>query len=175
MAKRERIPLTQERLRELLHYDPETGVFTWMATRAGAFAGAKAGSISIKGAVVIRIDYQLYYAHRLAWFYMNGGWPDFGVDHQDLDPTNNRWNNLRRANQSQNAANTKKRRTMAGKPCTSRYKGVTLQRSSGRWMAQITHGRGFHQYLGTFDTEVEAHEAYIIAAKQAHGDFIRAD
>lgn len=69
-------PVTQERLKELLDYNPETGVFTWIGRGRGIRTGRRAGSFNNKlGYRVVVLDGKDYYEHRLAWFYMNGVWP----------------------------------------------------------------------------------------------------
>ena len=106
--------LTAERLREVLNYDPQSGEFRRRVDRgrgrghrwkAGTIAGRKAQYIHIN------IDYALYAAHRLAWLYMTGEWPSRGIDHIDRDKHNNAWSNLRLADKSQNAMNSKMRST----------------------------------------------------------------
>ena len=75
--------LTQERLKEVLHYDPETGIFMWLVAPNGRIrVGMEAGS-SHDGYIGIKVDRILYKAHRLAWFYMTGEWPANDVDHWD--------------------------------------------------------------------------------------------
>lgn len=102
--------LTQVELKRRIHYDPETGIFTWLkdgfkrkadATRLG---GTECRCINNAGYVVIRIDYKLYLAHRLAYLYMTGTMPDF-VDHDDRVRTNNVWSNLKDATREQNNRN----------------------------------------------------------------------
>ena len=90
--------LTLERLKELLKYDPVTGVFT----RNGKVAGSSSGPY-----VIIWIDRQWYKAHNLAWFYTHGVWPDFLVDHKDGNGHHNALTNLRRSDYSTNGANRK--------------------------------------------------------------------
>src|SRR5262249_32141337 len=114
--------ITQERLKEVLFYSPKTGTFIWRVTlnprgKAGSVAGCKDGAYW-----AIRIDRTLYDAHRLAWLYMTGEWPE-GIDHRDKDGINNRWKNLREADQSQNGANSRLRVNSA-----TGYKGVYLRR-----------------------------------------------
>lgn len=160
--------LTAERLRLLLHYDPETGVFTWLVARRGtARVGAIAGSRPGNGYWMIRVNGQLYKAHRLAWLYMYGGWPTHQIDHEDTDKGNNRWKNLRPATNGQNQANTKKRTTN-----TSGFKGVYWHATEKRWRAYITVNRKF-KHLGYFDVRELAHAAYCRAAEEFFGEFAR--
>ena len=155
--------LTIERLRGLLSYDPETGIFRWRISRGGnAPAGRVAGTIRKKcGHRQIRVDDRTYFAHRLAWFYMTGVWPKEQIDHHNVNPDDNRWSNLREANGSQNSGNTKVKR--AG------LKGVVFHKHNKKYQAQICS-----KYLGLFDTEQEAHEAYLRAASKRYGEFARA-
>ncbi|MEJ0093322.1 MAG: HNH endonuclease [Methylocella sp.] len=171
--------LTRERLLEVLVYDPETGICTWLprpvrekfartdkawnAQHAGKIAGCFSESL---GYILIRIDGELRYAHRLAWFYMTGEWPDPECDHDDLDGSNNRWKNLRRASSSQNRMNRRSPGNAVG------LKGVSFFR--GRFKAQIMVG-GINLHVGVFDTAEEAHLAYCDRARSVHGNFARFD
>ncbi len=160
--------VTADRLRELLSYDPSTGLFTWLlSTGNRAPVGAVAGSVG-KGYVDIRIDQRLYKAHRLAWLYMTGEWPEQQIDHRDLNRANNRWDNLRVATNSQNHANTR-----AQSNNRSGFKGVSWSKAANKWMAQIVRDR-CHTYLGLFDTPEDAHAAYCVAAERLFGEFARA-
>src|SRR5579863_2482235 len=99
--------LTQERLKELLHYDPDTGLFTRLVTVAafGAQKGKIAGNVDKKfGYCLIRIDGRGYLAHRLAFLYMTDSIPE-EVDHRDLNRSNNKWINLRAARHVDNMRN----------------------------------------------------------------------
>src|SRR5262245_53364654 len=118
-------PLTQEQLRAALHYDPQTGIFTWR-WRATAMqrtntwrAGKPAGCVRPDGYIKIVIDYRPYMAHRLAFLYMTGAWPVGEPDHKNGIPADNRWRNLRPATKSQNNANSKLRSNS-----TSGHKGI---------------------------------------------------
>lgn len=102
--------LTQEYLKTRLHYDPQTGIFTWLkegfsrkedATRLG---GTECSCVGKHGYVVIRIDGKLYLAHRLAYLYMTGEMPEF-VDHDNRIRTNNAWVNLKKATREMNNRN----------------------------------------------------------------------
>lgn len=156
--------LTAARLREVISYDPETGLFYWLKTERRVKAGDIAGSYT-QGYFNIQIDGKLYRSHRLAWFYVNGIWPANGLDHMNGISTDNRIANLREANQSQNMANARRSRN-----CKSGFKGVTAYRS--RWVATI--GKfGRKKHIGVFDTPEEAHAAYLAAATNLHGEFAR--
>lgn len=105
MKKNEK-QLTVVQLKELLHYNPETGVFTWARSvgqraRIGRVAGSKVPS----GYIKISVSKRVYSAHRLAWLYMTGSWPENEIDHVDNNPSNNAFSNLRAATKSQNAQN----------------------------------------------------------------------
>lgn len=159
--------LTQDRLKELLHYDPETGVFTRRIARSGARGGigAVAGSTHYDGYKRISIDGKLYQSHRLAWLYTHGTWPADMVDHINGVAGDNRLTNLREATQIQNMANV-------GKPSnnTSGYKGVSWHKRDKKWRAQINH-QDKQKHLGHFTTPEEAHAAYCAAASALYGDF----
>jgi hypothetical protein len=153
---------TQARLKELLTYNPETGEFRWSTTpRKGVRAGGIAGNILSTGHR-IRIDRLEYKAHRLAWLWVYGRWPQDDIDHINGDPTDNRIANLREATDSQNLGNSKRRADN-----TSGFKGVA--RSSAKAEKWRAHLQG--QYLGSFDTKEEAHAAYVAKARELYGEF----
>jgi hypothetical protein len=87
--------LTAERLRERLHYDAETGVFTRRVGSGHAHAGDMAGSVHSTGYVRIGIDGGKYTAHCLAWLYVHGVWPSDQIDHINRNRSDNRIANLR--------------------------------------------------------------------------------
>ena len=146
--------LTQDRLKELLNYNPETGVFTKKS-------GKIAGTVRPDGYQKITIDWKQYYSHRLAWLYMTGELSK-DVDHIDRNPSNNRFNNLRSVTKSQNQHNRVKQCNN-----TSGYKGVIYFKRTGRWRANIWVNDANH-YLGYFDTPEEASAAYQNAAVLFH-------
>lgn len=164
--------LTAGRLRELLRYDPETGMFIHLVTRCGrAVAGNSAGHASRRknghSYLMIKIDDRTYAAHRLAFLWMTGSWPTDRVDHVDRNGLNNRWENLRIATRSQNGANAVYRKNSTG------LKGVTC-RKHGRYQAQIQVAKR-RIYLGMYGTPEEAHTAYAVAAERYFGDFARTE
>ena len=156
--------ITPERLRELIHYDPETGTFRWAMMRKGCRVGDIVGSIDSHGYRVIRLNWKIYNAHRLAWLYMTGVWPRNQIDHKDLNKSNNKWNNLREATYSQNQAN---RRPYSG------LKGVSFFKRDRKWKAQIKV-RGNAMHIGYYDCPAAAHFAYLIEADKHFGEFARA-
>lgn len=162
--------LTAERLRELLDYDPETGVFTWRVRRGStAQKGTKAGCHCAYGYTVIRIDDRLHRANRLAWLYMVGEWPSEHVDHINRVRDDDRWSNLRLATNAQNCANAAR-----SKNNKSGFKGVYWGRREQKWIAKITPNRKQKQ-LGCFDRVEDAAEAYKRAAIEYYGEFARED
>ena len=154
--------LTQERLKELLDYDPETGVFVWKVNKNRARAGATAGTKNNRLYTVIRIDRKDYTAHRLAWFYMYGTWPKDQLDHINRVRNDNRIGNLREATMQQNQWNPSKR-----KDNSSGYTGVGWHKKTEKWMAYIVINMK-QKYLGLFNTPEEAHTAYVKAKEEHH-------
>ena len=99
--------LTAERLRALLHYDPNTGEWTWLISQGSRRRGSKSEYFH-DGYRVIRVDGKLYRASRLAVLHMTGEWPVNEVDHRDTIRSNDKWLNLRLANRSENQSNIRK-------------------------------------------------------------------
>lgn len=161
--------ITQARLRELVAYDAETGLFTWRATRGGMMAGANAGSATHgRGYVQISLDGTNYVAHRIAWLYVHGTVPT-QIDHINGCRTDNRLYNLRPATQSQQNANSKRRSDNK-----SGARGVCWCKRRNRWRAHITVD-GKQKYLGYHDTIESARRAYAVAAQATFGEFVRAN
>ena len=165
--------LTQVRLKELLAYDPKTGVFTRVGARGnGGYwrAGSIAGSVNkVNGYVEIWVDKKSYTGHRLAFLAMTGEFPSQNVDHIDLNRSNNVWANLRASTQLQNTWNMPK-----SKSNTSGFKGVSRRKDTGRWGARIK-AEGQYLSLGSFDTPTAAAEAYRQAAVRFRADFARCE
>ena len=153
--------LTQEKLKELLQYNPISGKFTWVRSKGRAKAGSVAGCPDKDGYILIGIDRVLYKAHRLAFLYMTGAMPDsnIDVDHIDMVPSNNKWDNLRLATRSQNSMN---------KTC----KGYYYSKKQDKYRALIQVGYKKID-LGGYDTEQEARSAYQNAVDKYHGEFGR--
>jgi len=98
--------LTAEILRETLSYDKDTGIFMRIKSRfKDRYKGVESGYIRNDGYRCITINTYPYLAHRLAWLYMTGKFPEHQIDHIDHDRSNNAWNNLRDATRAENARN----------------------------------------------------------------------
>jgi len=160
--------LTAERVRELLTYNPETGVFTWnqdmiFRGRVNAKSGAEAGNLNkCIGYVQIGIGGALYYAHRLAWLYMYGSWPAHGIDHADGIRSNNRIGNLRCATQSENNQNQ-----CMSTANTSGFTGVSWHKQRGKWNAAIKINNK-KKSLGLYCNIIDAANAYKNAKALLH-------
>ena len=136
--------LTAEQLREVLHYNTETGVFTWRVPKPNVCASGAAGYVRKDGYVTITVQGRKYLGHRLAVLYVSGSWPLDVVDHINGNTSDNRIKNLRLCGQSENGQNR-------GKPAnnTSGCKGVAFSRAAGKWVAQLGVG-GHMRYLGLY-------------------------
>jgi hypothetical protein len=157
--------ISPERLKEVLHYDPVTGIFTWLVNISSRNrAGDVAGTLRTDGYIRIQIDGVRLYASHWAWLYMTGKLPDDEVDHEDRNRANNAWLNLRPATKSQNCAN----RPKSGRKLSSLPRGVAVR--GKKFVAQIVVRRE-RIYLGIFDTSEEAHPAYAAVANREFGQF----
>lgn len=176
--------ITQETLRRLLDYSPDTGVFVWKTRNIEEFASAKfpirehprwntryagkpAGIPDRRGYIRIKLFGKRHAAHRLAWLWMNGEMPTLDIDHIDLNKSDNSWSNLRQATRAENTAN----RPPANNNTTG-LKGVHWHKANRKWTASV--GNKGSNYLGTFDCPAAAHFAYQIAANRLFGEFARA-
>lgn len=155
--------LTQERLKELLSYDPETGVFVWAKPTSNRMKiDGVAGSNHHSGYRQISIDKTLFRSHRLAWLYMAGTFPPEQIDHINMDKADNRFANLRAVTQSENQHNARLKITN-----TSGYKGISYHKSNKKWIAEIK-SNNVRKHLGYFSTPEEASVAYLAAQKIYH-------
>lgn len=172
MASRSNI--TAELVRQILNYDPETGVFTWRTRPSSMFAtpvraamwntryaGKVAGSPMTVGYQQISVFKQVCLAHRLAWLHVHGEWPSEQVDHINGDRSDNRLANLRAASSAENHQNRISNRGI------SKYIGVSWNAQRRKWQAHIAVD-GKSRYLGLFDSEEEAYAAYLEAKRELH-------
>ena len=160
--------ITVETLRCLLDYDPKTGIFRWLVNRQRIKMGAVAGTIDHYGYIVIMVNGTNLKAHRLAWLYTHGVWPEQQIDHINGVKADNRIANLRDVPQSMNQHN----QVRTKKNNTSGFCGVSWEKRDKRWRAMImVNGR--KQHIGLFDTPEAAHAAYLAAKLRLHPGDIR--
>lgn len=155
---------SRARLRELLRYSKTTGDFHWRTPRSGCRVGAAAGTTSKStGYRLIRIDGVQLRAHRLAWLYVKGKWPEGDIDHWNTIRDDNRFDNLRDVAPLLNQQNRRQalRRNRTG------LLGVSRIKDTGRFKANIHHN-GKDIYLGCFDEPEAAHASYVAAKRQLH-------
>jgi len=164
--------LTQARLKELMAYDPETGVFVRIKDikRGGAKAGDIPGYYDAHRYRILTVDGQQHKAHRLAFLYMTGNLPIDEVDHINRVKDDNSWANLRNSSRRENVINTG-----LSKNNNSGHTGVGLHR--GRWRARICVERrsislGYHDTKdGAIEARKEAEKkyGYVVGQSQAKG------
>lgn len=176
-VKINRKDLTQKELKSLIHYNPDTGIFTWKERGIEYFkhckipemtwrqwnpqnAGKEAGSLA-NGYITIILLKEKYLAHRLAWFYMEGYWPEYHIDHIDQNPSNNRWSNLRHVSPSCNMKNV-----FMGKDNTTGVRGVTRRKDRDVYQVYISTNR-VHKYIGTYGNLTDA----VIARYEAENKY----
>lgn len=174
MPKRTNFPkMTPDYLRSIIDYDSNSGEMRWKIKRTHSFIGQKVGIIrKYDGYLQTRIDRKMYLVHRLVWFYVYGRWPRKFVDHKNRNPIDNRINNLRECNHSQNGFN---------RPAQSNnklgLKGVHKVFWSGgvvKYKAQVYITKNNIKqtiYLGCFNSPKIAHRAYKKKARELHKEF----
>ncbi len=142
--------LTHKKLKSLLLYNPETGLFTWLINVRRVKVGDIAGYMDDDGYIRIAINHKRHRAHRLAFLYINGEFPKKHTDHINHIRDDNRWINLRDATDSENQKNASLRKdNISGIP------GVTPHKQSGKWQSRVKLD-GKLKHLGLFDDKFEA-------------------
>lgn len=157
----------EEVLRAKFDYDPETGRFTYRQVKGCTAVGKDVTHVSLRGYVTLSSGRKTYQAHRVAWLFMTGHWPEADIDHINRIRTDNRFCNLREATRSQNLANCPVR-----SDSSTGFKGVHKKpgnRAKPFWATIKSNGEVRH--LGYYATAEAAHEAYMQAAKQIYGKF----
>jgi hypothetical protein len=148
--------IDQNQLKELLRYDPDTGVFTWLKSYNNVVTGKPAKTKGRNGYIDIKIKGIRHYAHRLAWLYMTGKNPNNVIDHIDRDKTNNSFSNLRDVSSKENTNNQVR-------PQANNKTGVrgVIPYVNG-YSSQISvNGKNIH--LGVFRSIKDAEGAYLSA------------
>lgn len=160
-TKKEPEKLTQKRVKELLDYDPETGLLTWKVNKGrGAKVGGKAGSNCINGYLYVGIDSKRLLIHRVVWLWYYGYFPENEIDHINRVRTDNRICNLREVSRSCNSHNS-----CVPMSNTSGIKGVGSYKKGFRAYIEILGS--FKLLRSTKDfTEAVAHR---LAAEQCLG------
>lgn len=157
--------ITQDRLKEMLLYNPDTGVFTWRVSPSNRIRqGSIAGYVADRGYRYIAVDEKMWREHRLAFLYMSGKLPKV-VDHINGIRDDNRWVNLREGTQSQNMMNTK-----INPKNKSGVKGVCWHKASKKWIAQL-RVKGKSVNIGYFSDISSAELAVRAAREKYHGEF----
>lgn len=133
--------ITQSELKTLLHYCPETGLFTWLVSAGGARISSTAGTLCNDGYVQIQIAGIQYRAHRLAFLYMEGEFPPVIVDHMNRITDDNRWDNLRHSTHAENQQNRKN---------NAKCLGVSWDKSNNKWQAKAPMINGRVKHIGIF-------------------------
>jgi hypothetical protein len=157
--------LTVCRVRELLDYNMDTGVFRWRVfVGSKATAGSEAGRVDGHGYIRLSVDkVKDISAHRLAWFYVYGKWPDMHIDHINGVKTDNRISNLREADRSINMQNQRK----ANRDNPTGMLGVSWREKYKHFRAVISIGKK-QKHIGSFRTAEEAHAAYLAVKREIH-------
>lgn len=146
---------TQDDVVQLLNYDANTGVFSWKKKRRGVKTGVALGSDNGFGYLRITVLGKSVYAHRLAWFYVHGVWPET-IDHINGCKSDNRIVNLKNCSISENNQNTHGPQVNN----KSQTLGVSWHKKAKKWQAHICVYKE-RKYLGLFDDVNEAHKAYL--------------
>ena len=152
-------------LKDYLSYDPETGVFIRIQSRSSRpnRCGKPLSTVSRYGYIVIWYKRKVYFAHRLAWYFVHGEFPENLIDHINENKIDNRIVNLREATDAQNKTNISTP-TASNK---SGFLGVSWCKCAKKWRAQLMVD-GVYNYLGIFDDPVEAYETYLTAKRTFH-------
>lgn len=153
--------LTQSELKENLHYCSKTGIFC----RLGA--NIKVGNFDKDGYLIIKVNYVNYKAHRLAWLYMYGAFPDSKIDHINGIRDDNRILNLRICNDFENARNVGLRSDN-----TSGHKGVSYFKQTNKWKAYASLNKKII-HLGFYKHIEDAAKAYEDFTRKHYGEFFR--
>ncbi|EEA8306567.1 HNH endonuclease [Salmonella enterica subsp. enterica serovar Rubislaw] len=165
--------ITQERLKEVIKYNPETGIFTWNVNHKRVIKGSVAGHKYSTGYIRISIDGVQYRAQRLAWLYMTGRMPENQIDHINRVRDDNRFVNLRDVPHFVNQMNKGSYPDMSKK--NRGLRGVCkVKNCKNRWAARVMF-QNKSINIGCFGSPEEAHEAYCKKIIEIHGEYFHHD
>lgn len=160
--------INQNYLKDILSYDPETGVFTWIVSPTNSIqVNSQAGTLHDSGYIKISIGNKCYRAHRLAWLYVHGEWPAKFIDHINGNRSDNRLCNLRQATPGENKHNQ-----TAPINNTSGFKGVTWHKQQKKWNVKMKINKK-RINIGSFDDLEFAGLVASEARSKLHGEFAR--
>jgi hypothetical protein len=151
--------MSQAFLKTQLHYDPESGIFTWLPNRPHAKRSGGPAGVEASGYIQILVGGRAYLAHRLVWLYVHGEWPQHQIDHMNGVRSDNRLCNLRDVPAMVNHQNLRTTKNRTG------FMGVG--KSKRRFYASI-QAEGKYHYLGHFPTAEQASVAYLEAKRRLH-------
>lgn len=151
-----------DELKEYLHYDPATGIFTWIKKYYANNVGDHPKPSHSEGYIRVQFKGVRYFLHVVAFYWTYGYLPS-RVDHKNRITSDNRLENLRAATDAENACNT-------GPKGRSKYRGLCWQKNTSKWVV-ILRKAGQKYYLGVFSDEKEAARAYNVKAREIHGEF----
>lgn len=153
-------------MKERTEYNPETGLFLWKINKGDVLLYKEAGCLLNSGYVQIMINGQRYMAHKLAFLYMTGMWPEV-VDHIDGWKRNNRWMNLRACTHQQNQLNRR-----VNSNSRTRVKNVEVDPRNGKFRV-VVNVNGSRKFIGSYDSLEMAELVAIEARNKFHGEYAR--
>lgn len=152
--------LTIEEIKEYFSYSPETGQVFWKKRPSNrVLIGAEVGNHNDQGYKICRFKGKALRVHHIVWALNTEELPKRFIDHINGKRDDNRIENLRIVSNSENLQNMKQAR------------GYTYHKKLNKWMAKLSVNKE-HKYLGVFETEKEAHEAYLSAKRKYHPFFV---
>lgn len=162
-----KLGLSFVRAQEVLSYDPESGLLRWkISGRSMKTGDVCAQSPNGKGYLFVRVDRVSYLQHRVAWLLMTGIWASNQIDHKNGRRSDNRLSNLRVVSREWNCQN----RIVANRKSKTGLLGVIVHKKRFRAAIKVD---GRLVRLGSFDTAMEAHLAYMQAKQKFHPGFAR--
>lgn len=152
-----------DRIRAIFDYSAEDGLLRTKIARRGAPAGMVSGFVGPSGYLYVMVDRSVLRAHRVIWAHVHGAWPERFIDHINGVRTDNRICNLRVVDIATNTQNQRRAQSRS----KSGLLGVSWSKHQNKWRAFIGVD-GKRKALGSFDSDQEAHEAYLQAKRILH-------